>query len=187
MAVALQQVQTESTWVRIDAAYECYQQGCSVEEIARAANKSESTIKGWILTAETFPPGIRSSEIPPSTYKVLASLPNPWEAAVFAKKHKLSHAKAIGLNEQWQRYKRRERIFPSGEPFDLTTAAVRARIIPDPGNLSPLAALTVEIQAAKKESQELRKRLLASEKIRLVYLKELGRKNRLASRRAIHV
>lgn len=77
---------------------------------------------------------------------------------------------------------RGERHFRSGAPFNLEEMAYRAKILPRPESLAPISALTAEIEALKKENRKLRDKLNRSEKIRLVYLKELGRKTKLIQR-----
>ena len=77
---------------------------------------------------------------------------------------------------------RGERYFRSGAPFSLEEMAHRAKILPRPESLAPISALTAEIENLKKENRELRDNLNRSEKIRLVYLKELGRKTGLLQR-----
>ncbi len=172
----------QNSWQRIDAAYECYCCGYSIEEIAEISAKCTATIQKWLDVAETFPPAARSNKISPSTYMLLCCFPHPWEAAEFVLRHELNNLQVVYLYNAMRDYQRGERYFRSGVPFSLEEMAYRAKILPRPEGLAPISALTAEIEALKKENRELRDKLNRSEKIRLVYLKELGRKADLLQR-----
>ena len=141
----------QNSWQRIDAAYECYCCGYSIEEIAEISAKCTATIQKWLDVAETFPPAARSNKISPSTYMLLCCFPNPWEAEEFVLRHELNNLQVVYLYNAMRDYQR-ERYFRSGVPFSLEEMAYRAKILPRP-RLGSNKCSHGEIENLKKRTE----------------------------------
>jgi hypothetical protein len=179
-------------WDRAEAILALYKKGEEVSSISRKHRVSTTSVRDDIRNARTFPVMCRQPELSSYTsYTYISRLNNPITVLRFALEYDLKSDEILRL----------VRYLDKTTETNLPRACDRAgvviegsrRVVPWTENeihveqrpntqittVEPILNLQDVVKNLEAENKELRRKLTASEKIRTVYLKEIGRKTTL--------